>query len=339
VHAGRLAVEAVPREEFSEVVLKSELRSTTPAVTPGNSDTLLDIRAADVSASAPRSGGRLRAVLTVLWVLAAGAALAYAWDYYMLPLPERPFSPKHELLAPTGLFGHWLGIIGSLMMAVGVGVYELRKRVPFMSRAGKLSYWLQVHIFLCTLGPFLILLHTSFRFGGVVSIAFWSMVLVVLSGVFGRFVYVRIPKTIHGQFRTLESIERQRKLLIEMVVRDTGLEAAKIERLLLSQRMPVKQGLLSSITSAVRFELGRKKRERAINRQLDGWRVTPGMRSRVLYLAQREVEIDQQIQLLKPFQRLFRYWHVFHLPLAIVLLLILIVHVTVVTMFGYGWPG
>jgi hypothetical protein len=41
--------------------------------------------------------------------------------------------------------------------------------------------------------------------------------------------------------------------------------------------------------------------------------------------------------LLKPFQRLFHYWHVLHLPLAIVMFLILAVHVAVALVFGYGW--
>ncbi len=45
----------------------------------------------------------------------------------------------------------------------------------------------------------LVLYHTAFKFGGIVSVSFWSMVLVVLSGVVGRFIYVQIPRTIQGQ--------------------------------------------------------------------------------------------------------------------------------------------
>ena len=80
------------------------------------------------------------------------------------------------------------------MMLVGVILYSARKRVSWLGGAGGLGNWLQFHIFLCTLGPLLVLLHTTFRFGGIVSIAFWSMVLVVASGVFGRYVFARIPK-------------------------------------------------------------------------------------------------------------------------------------------------
>ncbi len=55
-------------------------------------------------------------------------------------------------------------------------------RVSVLGRLGKLKHWLQVHIFFCTMGPFLILLHSAFRVGGIVAIAFWSMALVVGSG-------------------------------------------------------------------------------------------------------------------------------------------------------------
>jgi len=46
---------------------------------------------------------------------------------------------------------------------------------------------------------------------------------------------------------------------------------------------------------------------------------------------------QQQLTLLQPFQRAFRYWHAFHLPLAVVMLLVLAIHVGVSVAFGYTW--
>lgn len=287
-----------------------------------------------------KDGGRsLLTFLTVLWVLAAGAGLFYGWDYYRLPLTERPFAAKHDLLAPSSLIGHSLGIAGSLMMFVGVGMYSLRKRVAFLRSAGRLSYWLQVHIFLCTLGPFLVLLHTSFRFGGIVSIAFWSMMAVVLSGLFGRYLYVRIPKSIHGQFTTLESIERRRDDLIDSIGRTTGVAPETVALVLGRRTLRSRPGLLRAMADALKFDLGRRARTARLTRLLDGWKVPPGMRGSLLQTLERQARVEHQILVMQPFQRLFRYWHVFHLPLAVLMFLILIVHVTVAAMFGYGWPG
>ena len=121
------------------------------------------------------------------------------YHYYSLPIEERFFSPSHVNLKPSGFLGHGFGIIGTLMMIIGVSVYMVRKRSKKLFTFGYLKHWLELHIFLCTVGPILVLYHTTFKFGGIVSVSFWSMVLVVLSGVVGRFIYIQIPRTIQGR--------------------------------------------------------------------------------------------------------------------------------------------
>ena len=66
------------------------------------------------------------------------------------------------------------------------------------------------HIFLCTLGPILVLFHTSYKFGGLVVISFWSMVAVFLSGIIGRFIYIQIPRTIEGRELSLNEIREMK---------------------------------------------------------------------------------------------------------------------------------
>ena len=114
------------------------------------------------------------------------------------------------------------------MITIGVALYMARKRIRALARLGRLKHWLEFHIFLCTLGPFLVLLHTSFKFGGIVSIAFWSMVAVVASGVFGRYVYVWIPKTLGGQFLSLRELHGETGELLASLVSATGLAEADL---------------------------------------------------------------------------------------------------------------
>ena len=128
------------------------------------------------------------------------------YQYYTSPLDQRFFNPDHIALKPSGIWGHGFGIVGTLMMIIGVAVYMVRKRARKLLNFGYLKHWLELHIFLCTLGPVLILYHTAFKFGGIVSVSFWSMVLVVLSGVVGRFIYVQIPRTIEGQEMGINAI-------------------------------------------------------------------------------------------------------------------------------------
>ena len=63
---------------------------------------------------------RLGYALAVLLVL--GLTL-YGFDYYFLEVAQRPFSPKHLMLRPTGLVGLWLGIIGAELF-LGIFLYE-----------------------------------------------------------------------------------------------------------------------------------------------------------------------------------------------------------------------
>jgi hypothetical protein len=159
----------------------------------------------------------LRKLLAVTWITIAVIALATGYEYYLTPVPDRAFAAGHETLAPHAIVGHSYGVAGSLMMLIGVTGYSLRRRVTAFRKVGKLKDWLDVHIFLCTLGPFLVVLHTSFKVGGVVSIAFWSMTIVVLSGFFGRYVYAHIPKTVHGQFLSLNAAAERRTRLAEEI--------------------------------------------------------------------------------------------------------------------------
>jgi hypothetical protein len=277
--------------------------------------------------------------LAVSWVAIAGFFLFWGLDYYVQPLHERAYDPAHNLFKPTGLVGNRLAIAGTALLAIGVGSYMLRKRWPRLQSLGKLRHWLSAHIWMCTLGPFLITLHTSFKIGGLVSIAFWSMVLVVASGVVGRFVYVRIPKGLNGRQRTMaELADEQRELAADIEAESPGLAAGVLAPHLAVEAAPA--GVLAAFVHAVRSDLRAPRRRRALRAALSAAGVDSEQGARLEALARRHRRLAQERALLAPFERLFRYWHTFHLPLAIVMALILLVHIGVAIAFGYAWtPG
>lgn len=271
--------------------------------------------------------------LTLIWVVLATTLTAMGLSYYRIPMSERLYSPLHETFGPAGIVGQGMGIIGTLMILFGVLIYMLRKRVPWLGRFGSLGAWLQFHIFLCTLGPFLVLLHTTFKFGGIVSIAFWSMAIVVLSGVFGRYVYARIPKTLQGRFLDRSELQTRRDALVSQMASLAG-QGPTIERL-----VPVSQQTDGgpALFRAVRFDVGRRSRIRAARTDLAARGVNESTIKSLLSMLGEERRVDLQIALMDPFQKLFRYWHAFHLPLAILMFVILGVHVAVAVAFGYTW--
>ena len=117
------------------------------------------------------------------------------WRYYFAPHDLRAYTDLHPLLRPSGVVANLLGITGLSLMLVMHG-YTLRKRLRVMRTIGSLTTWLEFHIFCGVFGPVLITLHTSFKFNGLVSVAYWSMVIVVASGFVGRYLYVMIPRSI-----------------------------------------------------------------------------------------------------------------------------------------------
>jgi hypothetical protein len=276
-------------------------------------------------------------ILVAVGLLVAAVSAWSGLDYYLTPLTARPFSPLHELYAPTGLIGQGFGIVGSIMIIVGVTMYTARKRFRVMARIGKLKHWLEVHIFLCTLGPFLVLLHTTFKFGGLVSISFWSMALVVASGIFGRYVYVWIPKTLNGRFLSAREMEEQKQELLHKVEEDAGISRAELAHLVGTAPPPDKTGIVRAVGRSLQHRWGRKRRTRRLSSDLAALGVTNPLLSDLVGRLEKESRVQQQILLVKPFQRAFRYWHAFHLPLAGVMMLVLAIHVGVAIAFGYTW--
>jgi len=274
--------------------------------------------------------------LASVWLVVAGVLLLQGLDYYLVPFAERPFADGHAMFSSTGRMGNRLGIAGATMMGVGVLLYSTRKRWSLLGRVGKLRDWLSLHIFLCTLGPFLIVLHASFRVRGLVAIAFWSMVIVVASGVIGRYVYVRIPRTLNGNARTLAELEAEQRDLVEGIRTQAGPAGATLEAWLVP--VPVRRrGVVGALASAVALDVRARREQRQLARVLERVAGSAAVRSQLLDSVARYRRLSREQALLEPFQRMFRYWHAFHLPLAVVMLLVLAVHIAVAIAFGYGW--
>jgi len=261
------------------------------------------------------------------------------YQYYTTPLEERFFSPDHIMLKPSGAWGHGFGIIGTLMMIVGVGVYMIRKRYRKFFNLGYLKHWLEFHIFLCTVGPVLILYHTAFKFGGIVSVSFWSMVLVVLSGVVGRFIYLQIPRTIQGQelsINELNSMKEYLALKIRKVLSEDSSTLYKLESIASTDRYKSLR-LTAAVGLFIKDYFTTMQLMRIFRKKMTFLGLSKSEREELIQAAKNEIVIARRIAFLRTSQKLFHWWHMFHLPFAISMFVIMIVHVTVTIVFGYKW--
>jgi len=102
-----------------------------------------------------------------------------------------------EIPPASELFGHGIGIVGFVLMLMTETLYSLRKRSRSV-RWGRMSSWLQFHIFTGLVGPYMVLLHTSWKFNGLAGVTTLFTVVIVISGFIGRYIYTRIPRTMDG---------------------------------------------------------------------------------------------------------------------------------------------
>ena len=258
-------------------------------------------------------------------------------SYYQTGLEERFYHDDHQMLKPSGAFGHGYGIIGTLMMIIGVSTYMMRKRMRSMAKWGLLKHWLEFHIFMCTLGPILVLFHTAFKFGGIVSISFWSMVAVFASGVIGRFIYIQIPRSIEGRELSLNEVKGMKTDLGTVLNQNYNIddESVNLITTALEGRSEVTASTgLGRYFKKLSFDRGNVRTVKSVLKKAG---VNKFDRKKILKMVKDEISLNRRIDRLTTMQNLFKYWHVAHLPFAIIMLVIMIIHVGVTLTFGYRW--
>lgn len=281
---------------------------------------------------------RLYITILVSIVVFTTIFLTYAGiSYYTTSIEERFYHPDHTNLKPSGVLGHGLGIFGTLLILIGVFSYIARKRYKFLARFGRLKYWLEFHIFLCSLGPVMILFHTAFKFGGIVSISFWSMLAVVLSGIIGRFIYIQIPRTIEGRELSLNEVKEMKGNVGEILKGAYQLDETSYNALLESTKVKARSAEGNLLSRMVSNYFEDKSTLREVKRILRSNNLPNTHVNRISRIIKSEMSLNNRIERLLTMQKLFKYWHVAHLPFAIIMLIIMVIHVIVTLAFGYRW--
>ena len=97
----------------------------------------------------------------------------------------------------SSLVGHGIGIAGSVLMLMTATLYSIRK-LRSSARWGSTAWWLKCHMVTGLVGPYMVLLHTAMKFQGLAGLTMLLTVIVVISGLVGRYLYTAVPRTIDG---------------------------------------------------------------------------------------------------------------------------------------------
>lgn len=102
------------------------------------------------------------------------------------------------------LAGHIVGMAGTLIMSLAL-VYPFKKRV--LGKRGRQNP-LNRHIAYGLIGPSLVIVHSAHSLASTIAIlTFLSMLIVVLSGIVGRFLFRKINRTLKTQKNDLQVLK------------------------------------------------------------------------------------------------------------------------------------
>jgi hypothetical protein len=299
--------------------------------------------AAVARASASGNAARLNAGVlghVLVWSGAAVAAVALfvligldGWTYYTTPVAVRGYAKGHQLLRPSGGAGQLFGIAGFVLMLAPVA-YAVRKKFRRVAALGSMKTWLEVHIFCGIVGPVFVTFHTSFKFNGIVAVAYWSMVVVVLSGFVGRYLFVRIPRTLSGIEMTRADVDaRAAELSVELA--EVGLPPTLLARV--EEFEAGVEARSASSTSLIALFAGefRVYRELAAVRLEIERAAAPELLHAVVDIIATRAMLRRNAAYLKKTKAFFDVWHVFHMPLVWVMFAIVVLHVAITVYMGY----
>lgn len=292
--------------------------------------------------SASGRGDRLALVL----LLAVPAAITVAGlPYYLATSGERLRSPLHALLKPSGTVGLALGLAG-LAMFLFMWLYPMRKHWRALAWAGSLPSWLRVHTISGLVVPAVVAVHAGWRFEGLIGLGYWAMLLVSLSGIVGRYLYVHIPRGQAGLEMSLDEVANERRAIVTRIAAATGMLPVAVERMLELEPAPgARFGMGRAMLHLLTGDVSRGRAAALLRRRLreprpGGPPLDRAVVDDVLRLARREMALAQQVRVADATRRLFALWHVAHRPVAITALLAVLIHVVVAVTFGaIGFAG
>lgn len=232
---------------------------------------------------------------------------------------------RSSLLRASSPLNHGIGILGFILMIATETLYSWRK-TRRGGRWGRTQNWLTAHIYTGIVGPYMVLLHTGYRFAGLAGLSFWMTVAVVCSGFIGRYLYTAIPRTPAGDELDRSQLqaairEAERELRGWLAAHPAPLRALGAAM----EAVPVAGGgdigsLLGRLGTERRY---RQRWQQAVVR-LDTPLREQARELRVLL--DRRRALQREAMTVAPARRLLAIWHTAHVPLAIATFVAALLH-------------
>jgi hypothetical protein len=306
------------------------------------------VRTAILAREDAERGHRLRVLLSWLLALAVVLVIAgYGYDYYTLSSVERPYSPKFDQLKPSGTIGMKLGMLGVLLFFL-IYLYPLRKKWGWLARQGNSRHWLDFHIVLGTTAPVIVAFHSSFKFGNIAGMAFWSMLCVTLSGFVGRYLYAQIPRNLNAAELSMKEMQDLESSLRQELAGQKLTFGSRMESLydLPTQEDVAHIPMFFALLWMIFIDFKRPFHLSLLRLQATGFaswiasvfglRRTRDLKLEgVIGIARKQSALSKRILFFTRTQQVFNMWHIIHRPFSYAFAILAILHIALALFMGY----
>ncbi len=344
-HADQACVSACPTGSLIELSPIELFRERPPARPPRRRLEILPTAPFVDGINVRDSGAarvRTRRLSLLLWALGLGAFVACLAEVVLrryaptLSASYRAWiadglEPEIAAMNVSYLAGSKLaltcGYVGTALMVLSVA-YPLQRRFGWFHRTATNQFWLEVHLMTGLVGPMFIVLHSALRLTTWVSIPFWSMAAVVLSGLLGRYLYTLVPSFSSGhdlqileQRRAIGDAGRAYPAAAQLAKATLDHENARTSR---SWRVSLLALLGWVLLDDVRRGWAHRRLRRALRR------IASRPVARTLARAVDRVVFYERRKVLAPRGKaLLRSWKRVHIPFSVVLLVTMVAHIVI----------
>ncbi len=292
----------------------------------------------NMSVTSKVSGDRVEVLFTIMFYAAACFIIYAGWCFR-----------EYELITAERGTGYYLGIIGVVLMLL-LAVYPVRKRIRALAFLGSNKFWFRLHIVFGVVGPVFVIFHTNYDLGSLNSqVALFSMIIVALSGIAGRYIYVRFHYGLSARIVSLTELlddldQEKNELNINQLFLD--IPEAKKKLFDFAETILTPSGSLASSfirilvaewrSKSIHWKMGRIIRNYLGNLS-DGHELSFIQKKNIKRQFKKEISLfftlTFRVLKFKFYERSFALWHLLHIPLVFLMAVAVVVHIIAVHLF------
>ena len=218
----------------------------------------------------------------------------------------------------------WLGT-GLMVFAM---LYTPLRRINAFRKIAANTMWFDLHLLTGTMGPAFVILHSGINYKTYAAGAFWSMMIVFLSGVMGRYLYTQIPNMLNG--RELEELDHKRALANLKKSHSNAVDIA--EDLLERRRREVDrianlESLWGAFVWLIKDDLGRPARWMKRRGLIKATKIPGRLAREISSRTGRLILVERRRVFATQAHLILHSWKKIHVPFSIIMTLLTLHHV------------